>query len=116
MHSPKSPENLKRPAPQVALPGFLTVQVDGVTLAVKVQPRAPTNEVGEPLGSELRLRVTAPPVDAAANEAVIRMLAGHFDCPRSAVHILRGQTSRHKIIKLSGFSAAAVLARLLAAR
>ena len=86
-----------------------------MTLAVKVQPRAPVNEVGEPLGTELRLKVTAPPVDAAANEAVLRLLAETFACPRGAVQILRGQTSRHKVIKLHGLTAAEVIARLSAA-
>jgi uncharacterized protein (TIGR00251 family) len=94
------------------LPGFLSVQPDGVTLAVKVTPRAPRNEIGEVLGPELRVKVTAPPVDAAANEALIRLLAEKLDCPRSAVQILRGQTSRHKLVKLRGVSAAAVVARL----
>lgn len=94
------------------LPGFLTIQPDGVTLAVKVTPRAPRNEIGDALGDELRVKVTAPPVEAAANEALIRFLAETFDCPRSKVQILRGQTSRHKLIKLHGVALAAVLAEL----
>lgn len=94
------------------LPGFLTVQPDGVTLAIKVTPRAPRNEIGEALGAELRVKVTAPPVDAAANEALTRLLAETLDCPRSAVQIVRGQTSRHKIVKLHGVSAAAIMAKL----
>lgn len=93
-------------------PGFLTVQPDGVTLAVKVTPRAPRDEIGEALGPELRVKVTAPPVDAAANEALIRFLAETFDCPRSKVQILRGQTSRHKLVKLHGLSAAVVLEKI----
>ena len=55
---------------QQNLPGFLTVQTDGVSLAIKLQPRASANEIGEPLGNELRIKVTAPPVDAAANAEV----------------------------------------------
>ncbi len=96
----------------VPLPGFLTVQPDGITLAVKVTPRAPCNEIGEPLGAELRVKVTAPPVDAAANEALIRLLAETFDCPRSKVQIVRGQTARHKLVKLHGLTAAAVQQKL----
>lgn len=94
------------------LPGFLTIQTDGVVLALKVTPRAPRNEIGEPLGNELRVKVTAPPVDAAANEALIRFLAECFDCPRSKVQLMRGQTSRHKVVKLLGVSAEAVAAKL----
>ena len=116
MHEQKSAGKPKPPAAPIALPGFLSVQADGVTLAVKVQPRASANEIGEALGAELRLKVTAPPVDAAANEAVVRLLAETFDCPRGAVQILRGQTSRHKIIKLHRLAAAEVLAKLPAVK
>jgi uncharacterized protein (TIGR00251 family) len=94
------------------LTAFISVQPDGVSLAIKLQPRASANEIAEPLGNELRVKVTAPPVEAAANEALIRLLAETLDCPRSRVEILRGHTSRHKVIKLHGLSADAVLARL----
>ena len=94
------------------LPGYLTVQPDGVSLAIKLQPRASANEIGEPLGDELRIKVTAPPVDAAANEALLRLLAKELNCPRGNVELLRGQASRHKIVKLHGVSAAQVLAKL----
>jgi len=94
------------------LPAFISIQPDGVSLAIKLQPRASVNEIGDPLGAELRVKVTAPPVDAAANEALIRLLAATLDCPRSQVEILRGHTSRHKVIKLHGFSAVEVLGKL----
>ena len=94
------------------LPAFISVQPDGVSLAIKLQPRASANEIGGPLGNELRVKVTAPPVEAAANEALIRLLAETLDWPRSRVEILRGRASRHKVIKLHGLSADAVLVRL----
>ena len=94
------------------LPAFLRTQTDGVFLSVKVQPRASVNQVGEALGGELRVKVTAPPVDAAANEALVRLLAEQLGCPRNRVEIVRGQKSRHKVVKLAGFSAEAVAARL----
>jgi len=81
-------------------------------LAVKVQPRASCNAIGEPLGNELRVKVTAPPVDSAANEAVLRLLAERLNCARNQVELVRGHTSRHKIVKLHGLSAAIVIARL----
>jgi hypothetical protein len=99
---------------EIKLPAFISVQPDGVSLAIKLQPRASANEIGEPIGNELRVKVTAPPVDAAANEALIRLLAERLDCPRSRVELVRGHTSRHKIIKLHGVSAGVVLARLKA--
>ena len=93
-------------------PAFLRTQPDGVLLSIKLQPRASANEVGEPLGNELRIKVTAPPVDAAANEALIRLLAEFFDCGRNHVELVRGHTSRHKLVKIFGVSEQAVNARL----
>jgi uncharacterized protein (TIGR00251 family) len=64
------------------------------------------------MGSELRVKVTAPPVDAAANEALLRLLAETLNCPRSAVQLARGQTSRHKLVKIYGLAAVEVLNKL----
>src|SRR5688572_1764474 len=107
-------QNSKAQTDKPGLPPFLSVQADGITLAVKLQPRASANEI-VPYDSgtaELRVRVSAPPVDAAANEALIRLLAERLDCSRSVVQLLRGHTSRHKIIKLRGLSADQVLTKL----
>jgi len=89
----------------MSLPSYLKVQADGVWLSVKVQPRASRNEIGEALGNELRIKVTAPPVDAAANEALVRLLADTLECPRGRIELVRGHTSRHKVLKLHGVSA-----------
>ena len=96
----------------MSLPGYFRVLPDGLLLSIKVQPRASVNEIGEPLGNELRVKVTAPPVDSAANEAVLRLLAERLACARNQVELVRGHTSRHKLIKLHGLSAAIVIARL----
>ena len=94
------------------MPTFLRTEADGVLLSVKVQPRASANEIGKALGNELRVKVTAPPVDAAANEALIKLLAQQLHCPRNRVDIVRGHTSRHKVIKLYGLAAPDVAAKL----
>ena len=94
------------------IPAFLRVQPDGVLLSVKLQPRASTNAIGEPLGNELRVKVTAPPVDSAANEALVRFLAEALQCPRNRVALVRGHTSRHKVVKLSGVSDREVATKL----
>ena len=96
----------------MTMPGFLRVQADGVLLSVKLQPRASVNEIGEALGNELRIKVTAPPVDAAANEALVKLLAQRLDCPRNRVELVRGHTSRHKIVKLYGLAPEDVVKRL----
>ena len=94
------------------LHGFLRAHPDGTLLSVKLQPRASINEIGEPLGDELRIKVTAPPVDAAANEALIKLLAEKLDCARGRVEVVRGHKSRHKIVKLHGFTPEKVFKKL----
>ncbi len=93
-------------------PPYLRAHPDGVILSLKVQPRASKNELGEAIGDELKLKVTAPPVDSAANEAVLRFLAEQLNCPRGAVQLLRGQTSRHKQVLLAGLRLEDVARRL----
>jgi hypothetical protein len=94
------------------LPPFLREQADGVLLSIKLQPRASRNEISEPLGEELKIKVTAPPVDSAANEALIKLLAEKLGCSKSNVKLIRGQTARHKTLKIHGLTAAQVLERL----
>jgi uncharacterized protein YggU (UPF0235/DUF167 family) len=53
----------------------------------------------------LRVRVTAAPVDGAANDAVVRVLAEAFDLPRSAIQIIRGTRSRNKVVAIRGITA-----------
>src|SRR5512136_1367768 len=96
----------------MATPAYLRAEPDGVLLSVKLQPRASANEIGEALGNELRIKVTAPPVDAAANEALIQLLAQQLHCPRNRVDLIRGHTSRHKTVKLYGLTAEDALGRL----
>ena len=98
----------------MSMPSFLRVQPDGVLLSVKLQPRASANEIvpAHGAGDELRIRVTAPPVETAANDALVRLLAERLDCARSAVELVRGHKSRHKVVKLHGFRPEEVLKRL----
>jgi len=83
---------------------------------VRVQPRASKSGVAGELDGVLKLRLAAPPVDGAANEELIRLLAKLFDAPRQRVEIISGQTSKNKIVSVSGISvdeAARVLAEAL---
>jgi hypothetical protein len=93
---------------------YLREQKGVVLLSVKVQPRASSNEIGEAAGDELKIKVTAPPVDSAANEALLRLLADVLDCPRGAVQLVRGQTSRHKVVAIHGLAADEVAKKLAA--
>ena len=98
--------------PAVTLATFLRETSGGTLLAIKLQPRASRNEIGEPLGGELKIKVTAPPVDAAANQALIELLAEKLGCPRGKVELLRGHTSRHKTVMLHGFAVESVRQKL----
>ena len=91
---------------------FLRETAGGALLSVKLQPRASKNEIGAPLGDELKIKVTAPPVDAAANQALVEFLADKLDCSRGKVELIRGQTSRHKTILLHGYKPEEILQRL----
>jgi len=84
----------------------------GVTLSVRVQPRASRDAiVGEWQGA-LKVRLTAPPVDDKANDSLRRLLASRLNIPLAAVTILSGGRSRTKHIELRGVTAAQVLALL----
>jgi uncharacterized protein YggU (UPF0235/DUF167 family) len=78
-----------------------------VRLDLRVVPRAPRTEVGGLRDGRLLVRVTAPPVDDAANDAVIRALADALDVPRQAIRITAGAASRNKTVEISGVDAAA---------
>jgi len=88
---------------------FLRETSGGTLLSVKLQPRASKNGIGEPLGDELKIKVTAPPVDAAANQALLELLADTLGCSRGKVELIRGQTSRHKTLMLHGFTQESIL-------
>ncbi len=94
------------------MPGYLRATGGGVLLFVKLQPRAARDEIGDAIGNELKIKVTAPPVDAAANEALRELLAEKLDCARGRIEIVRGHASRHKILKLHGFAPEEILRRL----
>jgi uncharacterized protein (TIGR00251 family) len=82
-------------------------------LAIRVQPRAKRTEVAGERGGAVVIRVSAPPVDGRANEAVCRLIAERAGVPRSAVTVVRGQTGRDKLVRVDGLSADAVRESLL---
>ena len=96
----------------MSVPAFLRETSGGTLLSAKLQPRASKNEICAPLGDELKIKVTAPPVDAAANQALVEFLADKLDCSRGKVELIRGHTSRHKSIMLHGFTPAQVLQKI----
>jgi len=84
----------------------------GVRIDLRVIPRSPRTEIDGVRDGRLLLRVTAPPVDDAANDAVVETLARVLDVPKRSIRIVKGTTSRNKTVEVAGMSGAAVLARL----
>jgi uncharacterized protein (TIGR00251 family) len=84
----------------------------GITLRVRVQPRASRTDVAGPYGDALRIRVAAPPVDGAANDELIRFLATRLGVPRSAITIVSGATGRSKVAAVEGIGASEAARRL----
>ena len=85
---------------------------DGASLTVKLHPRAKRNAITGSVGGAVKISLTAPPIQGRANQACIEFLAELLKLPRSSITIAAGQTSRNKLIRISGLSAAEVQARL----
>ena len=82
------------------------------TLAIKVIPNAPRSEIVGRLGDAVKIKIHAPPVEGKANDALCEFLAERLDLPRRAVNVLRGDTSRQKIVRVDGLTPAEVNVRL----
>jgi uncharacterized protein (TIGR00251 family) len=75
---------------------------------VRVQPRASKNEVCGAFNGALKVRLQAPPVDGAANDALVALLAESFGVARRQVRVLTGATSRSKVVEIDGIERARV--------
>jgi uncharacterized protein (TIGR00251 family) len=94
-------------------PEFLKPHPEGVVLQVRAVPRSSRNRIGEALGDRLKIKIAAPPVDAAANDELIRFLAKQFGLPKVSVELIRGDTGRNKTVLLRGISVEEAAARLV---
>lgn len=90
----------------------LTAINDGVRFAIRVQPRSSKPGVGGIHGDALKVRVASAPVDGAANEAVVEVLADALGVSQRAVQITTGFASRSKVVEVSGVTVAGVAAIL----
>jgi uncharacterized protein (TIGR00251 family) len=90
----------------------LRVEVRGASIRVHVhvQPRASRSEVVGTHGAALKVRLLAPPVDGAANDALVTLLAKELGVSRRDVRIVQGATSRAKVVEIEGTTADAVRA------
>ncbi len=94
----------------------MTFQIDeeeaGCTFHVRVQPRSRCNEIAGLHGDALKIRLTAPPIEGKANQALQKFLARQLRVPASAIEILTGHTSRQKQVHVAGVPAEAIRALL----
>jgi uncharacterized protein (TIGR00251 family) len=84
-------------------PGFMRRTASGVTVDLRVQPRARRAGL-EPAASMLKVQVTAPPEDGKANQAVIALLAEAWRLPKSSFAVIKGNTARAKTVRIAGES------------
>jgi uncharacterized protein (TIGR00251 family) len=88
----------------------ITEKDGALSFAVRVQPRASRDEIAGEWQEGLKIRLTAPPVDDRANEALRRLLAARLKVPLAAVRIVAGERSRSKRIEIRGVTRAMILA------
>ncbi len=92
--------------------GAVEQRPDGVVIRTRLQPKASKEEILDEVDGRLRMRVAAPPVDGAANEAAIRLLARTLRVAKSCVTLVRGERSREKDFLIHGIAAGDAEARL----
>lgn len=80
---------------------WLRTKGTSVSLTLHIQPGAKKTEVAGLHGDALKIRLAAPPVDGKANSALIAFVAERLGVPKSAVRLVSGDTSRHKILEVS---------------
>ncbi|HPJ56575.1 MAG TPA: DUF167 domain-containing protein [Kiritimatiellia bacterium] len=93
---------------------FLTDTPDGAVLSLRIVPRAHKNAIQGEHGDALKIRLCAPPVDGAANAALIEFLSDSLSLPRARIQLLSGKTSRTKRVLLAGLSASAIRTKIQA--
>ena len=91
---------------------MISEAADGAVLTIKVIPRAGRTALAGTRDNALLIRLAAPPVEGAANTALIEFLARSLEVPRRDVAIISGEKSRTKRVKVSGVSAALIRQRL----
>ena len=94
------------------MPHPITQAKDGIRIALQVQPRASKSEVLGLQGDALKVRVQAPPVEGAANQAVVELVAETLGVKRGAVSLVAGESGRRKVVAVAGITPAEAARRL----
>ena len=77
---------------------------EGLTLSVRAVPRAAKNEIQGVYNEALKIRLTTPPIDGKANQALIRFLSKTLNISKSHIRVLHGETSRNKVVQITDLS------------
>jgi uncharacterized protein (TIGR00251 family) len=93
-------------------PDWLTDDGDSALVRVRLQPRASRDAIAGERAGTLAVRVTAPPVDGRANDALCRLLAKAAGVAPSRVEVVRGASAREKLVRVEGVAAGDLAARL----
>ena len=96
----------------IAVPLKVTEADGAITFDVQVVPRASRDRLGPVHGDRLKVQLTAPPVDGAANDALVALVARTLGRPRGDVSIVRGATARKKTVRVAGATRDALLGRI----
>ncbi|MBD1399507.1 DUF167 domain-containing protein [Pelovirga terrestris] len=94
------------------MPDYLSETADGVILSLVVQPRSSKNQLAGCHDGALKVRLTAPPVDGAANKCCCAFLAKLLRVPLRDIEILSGVRSRHKRLLIHGLCQNDIIERL----
>jgi len=86
----------------------------GLEVSLHVQPRARHTRLAGTYGGRLKVSVTAPPVDQAANRAIVEFFSHLLDLPKSRLRIISGESSREKVLRIEGMSRAGFHERISA--
>ena len=89
---------------------FVEQRAEGVLVRIRLQPRASRDEALGESNGRLRVKVTAPPIEGSANEAVVKYLSKTLGVSKSSVRLIKGQKAREKDFLISNTNAAKVRA------
>jgi uncharacterized protein (TIGR00251 family) len=90
----------------------VTAATNGVTIKVYVAPRSSFNKVVGLHDGAVKVALTAPPVEGAANKALVDLLAKVLGVSKSAVSLVSGETSRNKVVRVAGIEASDAITKL----
>lgn len=90
----------------------LTPLEDGVCLEIQVQPRSSRNQVVGEQDGRLKIKLTAPPVEGEANQALVNFLSRLLGLPKKNINLLKGESSRHKLVAVNGISPEELIQKL----